>query len=399
MSLNILVIANALPEPDQASGDLRFSTILEMLCQLGRVNFVLRDITKWRATHRAPQRYEKMLADIGVQLLENSVYTALSTSQYDVVWFEFYFPAREFGLLVRHLQPNARVVVDSVDVHFNRLAAKARLTGKEEDLAEATETRIQELTAYRDADMVAAVSEDDRQVILDELPDQHTAILPNVHKGVSFPPDAEREHGHLVFVGSFRHTPNIDAMLYFVGEVMPLIRERISGVRLSIIGSSPPPEIKALASDDIDVIGYVEETAPYLLRAHISIAPLRYGGGLKGKVGEALSYGLPVVTTSFGAEGFGLTPGRELLVANSSEEFAEAIIQILKDEALCERLGKAGYQFIMENYSPDTMRDRLNRFVADIMRIQPIRLSLAKRLMRSARGLYDRHFGWRFHRP
>lgn len=392
---NILVIAYAMPEPDKASGDLRLFTILEMLCSVSRVSLVLRNISAWRSATKDYQRYERMLTDAGVEIMVEGVYAALMDRRYQMVFFEFYHPAAEFGKLVRYLQPDARLIIDSVDVHFNRLESKARLTGNKNDLAEAEAIRIAELTTYQNADLVVVVSEDDRQLIQGTLTDQAITILPNVHEIHDRPKQESREHGRMVFVGSFRHTPNIDAMLYFVGEVMPIIREQEPDARLSIIGSHPPPEIIALAAADIDVLGYVPDTTPYLQSAYVSIAPLRYGGGLKGKVGEAMSHGLPVVTTSFGAEGFGLIPGQHLLVADTNTMFAEAVVQVLADKRLHESLSLAGYQFIVEHYSRGAMELRIEEFLGLVKSIKPAKASLASRIAYESRKFYDRHFGWR----
>lgn len=392
---NILVIAYAMPEPDKASGDLRLFTILEMLCAVSRVSLVLRDISAWRSATRDYQRYERMLTDAGVEIMVAGVHAALVARRYQMVFFEFYHPAAEFGKLVRYLQPDARQIIDSVDVHFNRLESKARLTGNTNDLAEAEAVRAAELTTYQNADLVVVVSEDDRQLISGALTDRVITVLPNVHEIHDRPKQDSRKYAQMVFVGSFRHTPNIDAMLYFAGEVMPLIRERHPDARLSIIGSHPPPEITALAAADIEVLGYVPDTTPYLQNAYVSIAPLRYGGGLKGKVGEALSHGLPVVTTSFGAEGFGLTPGQHLLVADTNTMFADAVVQVLSDKRLHESLSQAGYQFIVEHYSRAAMELRIDEFLGLVMKIKPAKPSLASRIAYESRKLYDRHFGWR----
>src|SRR5581483_10434832 len=98
-------------------------------------------------------------------------------------------------------------------------------------------------------------------------------------------------------------------MIYFTSAILPKIVDAVPDVKLRIVGNAPPEEIVRLASQHVEVVGYVPDTKPYLQKSVISVAPLRFGGGMKGKVGEAMSYGLGVVTTSFGAEGFGLTAG------------------------------------------------------------------------------------------
>lgn len=119
---------------------------------------------------------------------------------------------------------------------------------------------------------------------------------------------------------------------------------------------------------------------------------------MKGKVGEALSHGLPVVTTRFGAEGFGLTPGTHLLVADGPAEFANAVIRLISDNALYERLSEAGYKFIDEHYSTKAMAAYLDQFVAQARAIKPKRLSAYVRLRLHLKNLYDKHIGWRVDR-
>src|SRR5262249_38799860 len=146
---------------------------------------------------------------------------------------------------------------------------------------------------------------------------------------------AARRRGSLLFVGGFQHAPNADAVLWFVREVRPRLLRIVPDIEVVLVGSSPPPEIRAFVeSIGVRLTGYVPDTAPYLDRAWVSIAPLRYGAGMKGKVGEAMAAGLPVVTTSIGAEGMELEDGVTALVADTPEAFAEAVRRLCTDDAL-----------------------------------------------------------------
>ena len=176
---------------------------------------------------------------------------------------------------------------------------------------------------------------------------------------------------------------------------MPLITAACPEARLKIIGSNPPQEIHALANAHIEVLGYVPETAPHLESAYISIAPLRYGGGMKGKVGEAMSYGLPVVTTSFGAEGFGLQPGRDLLIGDSVESFAAQVITLLTDAGLYARIARDGYDFITRNYSVPAVAPLFNSSMKNLSHMHPRKIPLTQRISISAKDLFSRRFAWR----
>ena len=146
----------------------------------------------------------------------------------------------------------------------------------------------------------------------------------------------------IIFVGGYAHVPNVDAAKVLVGEVMPLVWEQIPDARVMLIGSRPPPEVKELARDRVEVIGYVPDLEPYYARARMSVSPLRYGAGVKGKIVSSLEQGVPVVTTPIGSEGIGLKPGVEVLVGNTPAEIAAHVVRLYKDEALLLSLAEAG---------------------------------------------------------
>ena len=396
--LHFLFIADSPPCPDQASGDLRFFSIMSMLATRYRVTLAVNGAAHWRDTTSNASSYERAISDNGVVLHEGDIHSALVAYTADIVIFEFYYNARSFITMARRILPHACMVVDSVDVHFKRFETKAVLSRLASDQARAATIKQHEIEAYKQSDLIIAISSEDKNIIQTALPDAQVAVLPNVHEMHPRPVGEARRRDRLVFVGGFKHEPNVDAILYFVTEVLPLIHAAEPTVVLSIIGSHPPPEITSLAGPGVEILGFVPDTTPYLRAASISIAPLRYGGGMKGKVGEALSHGLPVVTTRFGAEGFGLTPGTHLLVADGPAEFANAVIRLISDNALYERLSEAGYKFIDEHYSTKAMAAYLDQFVAQARAIKPKRLSAYVRLRLHLKNLYDKHIGWRVDR-
>src|SRR5262249_5522780 len=141
-----------------------------------------------------------------------------------------------------------------------------------------------------------------------ELGAREVFVVPNVHEvraaDRSFAPSSG-----LLFIGNYHHPPNLDAVRWLRAEVMPVVWRSLPDVTLTLLGSNPPPEISGLAGDNVTVTGYVRDVEPYFLKSRIFVAPLRYGAGMKGKIGHALEYALPVVTTPIGAEGVGLRDG------------------------------------------------------------------------------------------
>jgi glycosyltransferase involved in cell wall biosynthesis len=397
--MNLLVLCDHLLTPDRSSGDFRLFQLLQILAADHRVEFCIPrpGLEQFRYAPSERERYTSDFAAAGIKLLSGTFPAILSEARYEVIWLEFYHTANEPNVrLCRFAQPGATIVVDSVDVHFNRLAAKARLTGLSEDLAAAERMRKTELPAYDRADLVIAVSEDDKRLLEGSRVRTNIEVIPNLHP---IPDKACRVAGNdnsMLFIGVLSHEPNLDAMLYFCRDIFPLVREAVPDASLTIVGSNPPPELVDLAGDGIEVTGYVPSTEPYLLSHAVSIAPLRFGGGMKGKIGEAMSYGIPVVTTSFGIEGFGLTPGRHLLVADSAQEFSAAVVGLLRDRQAAQAIGEAGRSFIVDNYSQQAVASRLKRVMKAAFAGKPKQLPVHSRAFMQAQHFFQTCVAWRF---
>ncbi len=216
-----------------------------------------------------------------------------------------------------------------------------------------------ELSVYKSADITVTVTDEDARVLLQDAPGLKTVTISNIHvmHDPIQPETVQRKS--LIFIGSFKHEPNIDAVHYLCNEIWPRINKVKPDVLLKIVGNAPPESVKARTSENIEILGFVPETGPFLESSGISIAPLRFGAGMKGKIGEAMSYGLPVVTTTVGVEGFGLTSGVNVLVGDTPEEFAGSVIKLINDEQYYDRVRMAGYHFIAENYSEPTVKKRV----------------------------------------
>ena len=210
------------------------------------------------------------------------------------------------------------------------------------------------------------VTDADREALLAELPGADVHVVPNVHEpghdGAATP--AGRDG--LLFVGNFRHPPNGDAVDYLCNQILPLVRRELPGVKLTIVGDSPPPAVQALAGDGVEVTGWVPETEPYLASHRLSVAPLRFGAGMKGKVGEALAAGLPVVTTTIGAEGMvdAVPADSGLAVADDPQAFADAVVRLIRDDAEWTKLAEAGRAHVARHYGHAPVAEALERLLA-----------------------------------
>jgi polysaccharide biosynthesis protein PslH len=179
--------------------------------------------------------------------------------------------------------------------------------------------------------------------------------------------DGPRVVDSLVFCAKLDYFPNAQAILHFCEQTLPLLWKYRPQVRLTIVGNNPPQSVRALTLDErITVTGYVPDTRPYLGAASVVVAPLLVAAGMQNKVLEALSMGMPIVTTPRCSRVIGVEDGKHLLVAEGPQAFAGAIVKLLDDPQLAQRLGKAGRQFVVEHYSwPDAV-DTLVRLYNEI---------------------------------
>jgi O-antigen biosynthesis protein len=366
MTLRIFVVAEDLPRPDRSSGDRQFFALLEMLARHHHVDL-------WKENNGADlsadesQKYCQGLEAVGVRLLPpgwKSFVAALTKVRYDIGFFELYFAAERNASEFRRRQPGAKVIIDSRDVHFARQSDGAAFGLN--DVAQASDTRARELAAYRAADAVIVVGDRDERILraAGDMPLLFT--FPIVMPTHSRSPGPHRPE--LSFIGGFNHLPNLDGVRWFIKDIWPRVHEAIPDARFTIIGSNTPAEVRAFgAMDGIEVLGFVQDTSSYLDRAAISIAPLRYGAGMKGKVVEAMAYGLPVVTTPVGVQGINAISGEHLLIADDAAEFAQAVTTLLNDPERCRQIGLAGQNHIAGLCSPERVELALEQMLKTVV--------------------------------
>jgi glycosyltransferase involved in cell wall biosynthesis len=165
----------------------------------------------------------------------------------------------------------------------------------------------------------------------------------------------------MVFVGAFRHEPNVEAMMFFCRAVLPLVREEVPEAELCIVGSHPPPAVISLAdSPGVHVTGFVEDIRPFMAAASVYVVPLRLGVGIRGKILEAWGMAMPVVATTVACAGLRYRDGENILVADAPNMFADHVVRLLRDPALRERLGRGGRRVAEEHYSWEAAASQLD---------------------------------------
>jgi glycosyltransferase involved in cell wall biosynthesis len=192
----------------------------------------------------------------------------------------------------------------------------------------------------------------EERIFQERIPGAPSMVLRNGVDLEQFHPDpAAAEPGHLVFTGVMNYYPNAEGCVWFVREVLPLVRERVPGVRFSIVGAHPTPEVRRLAAEPgVEVTGFVDDTRDWLRRAAVAVAPLRIARGIQNKVLEAMAMGLPVVGTSPATRGVEAEPGTHYEVADDAAAFAAAVCRLLDDADARRRLGAAARAFVEDHY-------------------------------------------------
>ncbi|MCC7256212.1 MAG: glycosyltransferase, partial [Dokdonella sp.] len=274
-----------------------------------------------------------------------------------------YVAAPFVGLLRLHA-PQARLVFDTVDLHYLREQRAAELSSDPALARTAAATRTQELKLIRDCDITLVVSPVEQELLARDAPGARVEVLSNVHE-VHGCKQGFAARKDLVFVGGFQHPPNVDAVEWFVREVFGAVRTQLPEVRFHVIGSRVPESIRALADAQVIVHGFVADIMPFMDGCRISVAPLRYGAGVKGKVNMAMSCGLPVVATPIAVEGMHVQAGSDVLVADSAAGFADAIVHLYRDENLWHTLSVNGLANVERHFSFAAARTAVERLFKD----------------------------------
>lgn len=211
-----------------------------------------------------------------------------------------------------------------------------------------------ERNAGRRFDHVLCVTEQDRLLFRRLTGSEDVSYLPRgVQMGNTFPPFNVREKKTLIFVGTYSHTPNVDAALWLVREIFPMVLKKHPDAILNIVGKQPPAEVRqcALNIPQIKVLGFVDDISALLLKASCFVAPLRFGGGVKIKLLHAIAQGIPIVTTRVGVEGIEGVDGNNVLIAETAEKIAAHVCTIIEDQTRAVKMAEQAWNSVRQHYS------------------------------------------------
>ena len=289
-----------------------------------------------------PRSFDRLRA--AVPALQCALSQVLRAKRFDLVNLEFPYLGH---FQLRQAPPGEglpRVVVDFHEIAYDLARQFARAGGSlgRRLYAEANwrKLRREELQTYRDADGVYLCSAADEQRLLEQVPRVRTAVIPNAADVEYYQPrpaDPLPDGRTVVYFGLLSTVPNVDGVIHFIQDIWPRIAQAHPEARFKIIGGRPPLALQQLAGPRVELTGFVPDLRPHLAAAAALVVPLRLGGGTRLKIVEGMAMRKPIVSTTLGAEGIEAAPGRDLLIEDQPEAFADAVNRLLADPELAAR--------------------------------------------------------------
>jgi glycosyltransferase involved in cell wall biosynthesis len=340
----ILIIDDKIPEYDKDSGSRRLTEIIKLLLKNGYGVCLMPNVKEYKFK----KDYVQHFTDMGVvvyepalnasgELITKEKFLDLVIPHITHAWlhrpniFQKYFP------ILQKKGFNGPCIFDMVDFHYLRMKREAELTGDAAKLKDAEKHLKVEMGNCEKADKIIVISGKDKEALLNYYNDaSKMEVVGNIHQFKNKPADFKgfTERQGLLFIGGFDHKPNEDAVVFLHEKVMPLVWNTNPDINVNIVGSNPTDIVTALHSEKFNIIGFVEDVMPYFNDAKLFVAPLRYGAGIKGKIGQSLEYSLPLVTTSIGAEGFDFGSFVDAMIADDAEGLAQKILAAYTNEEL-----------------------------------------------------------------
>ncbi|MCA8034493.1 methyltransferase domain-containing protein [Burkholderia arboris] len=364
----VVIVDAFVPKPDQDSGSVDVYWYMRIFREFGY------DVSFIAAFEQSPPvAYMDALRRWGVRVQCASDLASLNqlfmeeVADARVVVAQRIIVARHLVEPLRRGAPHVKLVFGTVDLHYLREERAAIHDRSPEALEEALMLRRTEIQTVREADATIVVSRLEYDVLKELAPQANVHRIPiprmPTRSGRTFD-----ERSGVVFVGGFAHRPNIDAVQFLVEEIWPIVRRSQPSAELRIVGSGVTDYVRSLdnPATGVKVIGFVENLGDVLDVARVSVAPLRFGAGIKGKVVSSLLHGVPSVLSKIASEGMGLVAGEQVLEGDSAEDIAAAIVKLLEDPQLWQRVADAGFAAAVAEYSVETVAARMSALLASI---------------------------------
>lgn len=363
----VLYIDAEVPMADRGSGGMDAIYFMEYFLRHG-----YEVVFHGEYTPGVVPKYTQILLRMGVECVyapQRKIWEYIADNgwTFSLLFVSRIYQARCFDRLLKRHCPQAAYIFNTVDVHFVREQLEAELREDENLRRLAADTKRYELQVAGAADATIVISKDEKRLLTDEYGLGNVWHVPQMREVRGRAEDTKRSGA--VFIGS-AHPPNMDGLKYFHDEILPLLPKDfiltiVGGALKKVMGEMQ--EYSALLScPQFRFVGFVQDLGDVLDTALMTVAPLRYGAGTKGKVASSMSYGVPCVSSRFGTEGTGMTHGENILIASTPAEFAASIRKLFEDPALWRRISDGGIRFLRDNYSRETVDGIMDQMLAAV---------------------------------
>ncbi len=365
----LLFLDDVYPVADRDSGSLTTLSYIQMFIDLGyRVVFAaVREFSP-------PQSQRGDLENMGVTCVGPEQFSSIEEllerkgECFAVCFLCRVVSGGRFFETVRQHCKSAKIIFDVLDLHFLRASRRAKVEAAEGDelrMNRIAERKARELELVRKADASIVVSSFEKQLLEKAVPGALVWHFPLFREcpGRAAPFSTRSGIG---YIGNFGFQANGDSVRYFLEEIWPLVRIRLPGAQFFIIGSAMPEEFRSLSTPGVIVVGHAPDLAEPLAKLRMTVAPIRWGAGAKGKVVSSLAHGIPCVASEIGAEGIDLVDGKHILIGRDPAHFAEQIVRLHEDEVLWNALSEAGLAHVQEHHSFKAGRARMRKLLDEI---------------------------------
>ncbi|MCB0389509.1 glycosyltransferase family 4 protein [Xanthomarina gelatinilytica] len=354
---NVLIIDSIIPEFDKDSGSRRLFKIINILLSHGFGVFLIADKKEYKYNTDYVAHYRKL----GVVVYEPSIdqtgafvtketFIEAILPKIDFAWLHRADVFKTYSQLVSS-NKSIKLIYDMVDFHYLRFIREWENTKDSKTKMEAEKYLDIEVENCRLADKIITISEQDKNALKEFYSEENKMVtIGNVHQFLDVEKTPFKHREGLFFVGGFSHKPNQDAVLFLYHDIMPLVWKKNKHIKVTIVGSYPTKDMLDLNSDRFKVLGYVEDISEYFNTSRVFVAPLRYGAGVKGKIGQSLEYGLPLVTTPIGAEGFDFKAQADHVIDTTAQGLANKILKLYQDETVWKEVSEASKE-VLEPFS------------------------------------------------
>ena len=359
----VLIIDSYVPRYDRESGSNRLLNIIKILVGLDC------HVIFYPDNESSEEPYTQILCQLGVEVIYkiDESYSTLVELKKRIQLIDFAWICRPqlFKKFYKYLCQNKNLflIYDTIDLHFQRIRREWELLGSSNKKLERKwkKTLILEKNCSSRASLTLTVTNEEKKIVNDW--GDKCSIVPNIHTPSRQEIPNFSERNGLLFIGSYLHPPNVDSVIWLCEDIMPKVWEKNPQINLTLLGSNPTEKVLSYKNDKIFVPGFIHDVRPYFDRAKIFLSPLRYGAGMKGKIGHSMSAGLPVITTTVGAEGVGLDDGVNTIVRDDLQEFVTAVCSLYEDEASWNCLSANGLKHV-EKFSPSIVSKEIERIIS-----------------------------------